>query len=420
MEQFVKDIKTFQELTKQYTGENRPLWITEMGWATPPSYSESARRIVDASLKILYPEGVKGAIALLNDEKYDSCATCPVNFLQAAVPPEVQTKSVTLADLPNLSVETYPGLILPFGETFPTPYFNDLKEYVKRGGTLFLMGGVPIYYETAWQNGSLSRNGRGCSEELRKQMRIGWRAWWTVKGTPEKAPVFVSREAAPFLSGYQPVLEVGRFLTPNLLKDGDRFIPLLEGRTKDFQAPGAAALDFNSDWKGAVVVSMIMDSLNTNACTADNQGVFLPQAYLTALANGVDRFFWYEFQAVEQDNVDKEHHFGMVHRDLSPKPGYTAYQAMTKARPEGSVQLPGERGGALCKVGWIRPDGKKGWAIWVCGSETESSCKISGDIDQAFDYLGVPVQIHLNSGKLKLSTKILYLIGPDSVELQPE
>ena len=420
MKAFERDIKKFKELTKQYTGDDRPLWITEMGWATPPKFGESGVRVVQASLNILYPNGLKGSVALLVDPKYDPGVSGAFAVMKSVVPQGVQAEAVLLSGLPNLSVEKYPALVLPMGEVFPTPYYNDLQEYVKRGGTLFLLGGVPIYYQTAWQDGVLTRDGRGCPETMRRGLRIGWSSWWTVKGVPEKAPLFVSKEAQPFLAGYQPVLEATRFLTSDQLKDGDRFISILDAKTKDFSASGAAIFDFNSDWTGAVVVSMIMDAQNTNVCEEANQGVFLPQAYLTALACGIDRFFWYEFQAVERDDVDKEHHFGMVHRDLTPKSGYLAYKAMTKARPEGSIQTFGwQNGDNGSRISWIRPDGKKGWAVWTTGASQNVPCKISGKIDESFDYLGNPVTLNPADGCLPLSLNVLYLIGPDNVELAP-
>ena len=142
---------------------------------------------------------------------------------------------------------------------------------------------------------------------------------------------------------------------------------------------------------------------------------YAKQAYLLALVGGVDRYFWYEFQAVEQDDVDREHHFGMVHRDLSPKTGYLAMKTLTKMRPDGSVQNPGWLKDDFCQVSWKRPDGKTVTAVWLPGSEGERTVTLNSPVESACDCFGKPVSVPAPEGtayKLKLSPKVLYLVTP--------
>ena len=153
---------------------------------------------------------------------------------------------------------------------------------------------------------------------------------------------------------------------------------------------------------------------NTNRCVPENQGIFLSQAILLALSNGVERYFCYEFQAPERDDVDPESHFGITHRDLSPKSGYIAYKTLTAARPAGSVDLPGELfqdENRLCVLSWKRPDGKTGYAVWTPGLPREYGVKIlAGTVTEAYNYLGDPIQL---SDRMEFKPGISYFIGDD-------
>ena len=411
-QRFLDDIKKFRDLTIQYTGSDKPLWITEMGWATPPAFGTANRQVIEAGLKQLYPNGLPGKFAALYDVKYDSSSQFPPVIMGTTVPDNVEIDYVSLDQLKTLSPKTHPCLLLPPGEHFPTPFFDDLVKYVRNGGTLILVGGVPLYYVSNWDShGFLTSNGYA-SDSYRNTLRIGWEAWWTKKNVPEHARLAPAKE-------YEDLLKIAvkdegsRFLNDSKLKPGDKLIPIINASTQDYTAPVAAVIKFDSDYKGALIVSTIMNGGNTNISSEPNQGVFLAQAYLLAFAQGVERYFWYEFQAVEQDDVDREHHFGMVHRDLSPKTGYLAMKTLTKMRPAGSVQTSDWRNDDFCQVSWKRPDGKTVVAIWIPGSEGERTIKLDSKIESACDCFGNPVKIPTAQGTeytLKLSPKILYLV----------
>ena len=444
-ERFLDDIKKFRDLTIKYTGEDRPVWITEMGWATPPAFGTTNRQVIEAGLKQLYPNGLPGAMphgqkdevmppkksgskiptstqeptlsvkfAALYDPRYDISSQQPPVILESTIPNGVEVDFVSLDQLKTLSPKTHPCLLLPSGEHFPTPYFDNLVEYVRSGGTLILVGGVPLYYVSQWDSqGFLTHSGHA-SDSYRHTLRIGWEAWWTKKNVPEHARLVPAKEYEEILK--QAVKEEGsRFLNDSLLKPGDAFIPLINAASENYSAPVAAVIKFDSDFKGALIVSTIMNGGSTNVCSEPNQGVFLAQAYLLAYVGGVDRYFWYEFQAVEQDDVDREHHFGMVHRDLSPKTGYLAMKTLTKMRPDGSVQNPGWLKDDFCQVSWKRPDGKTVTAVWLPGSEGERTVTLNSPVESACDCFGKPVSVPAPEGtayKLKLSPKVLYLVTP--------
>ena len=108
----------------------------------------------------------------------------------------------------------------------------------------------------------------------------------------------------------------------------------------------------------------------------------------------------------------------MVHRDLSPKPGYTAYKALVKARPSGSVQNESWQADDSCLIEWKRPDGQKGFALWTPGISVKRSITVTGKVTEAFDYLGNPITFDAQAKTVELNNKIIYLIGPEKIVLK--
>ncbi len=145
------------------------------------------------------------------------------------------------------------------------------------------------------------------------------------------------------------------------------------------------------------------------------QSQMLARSYLLALQAGVDVIFWYEFQAPEGRPDYNEHHFGMVHRDLKPKPAYTALATLARARPAGSKVLEQAwHSGDVYHPSWQRPDGKTAWALWRAGEARNYNVDIKGSILQAFNHLGEPLKLAAQAGRLRLtlSEAPIYLVGP--------
>ncbi|MBR4835167.1 MAG: beta-galactosidase [Thermoguttaceae bacterium] len=441
---FEKEIAQFSDALKKRNIAPKPTWITEMGWATPPVFGETNNRVVTAGLQHLFPKSVDGSeplpkVAIFYDSRYEPAGNATPQEFYRLLPAgyfargrgrdrlgggggvENLVSFVDADELTTLSPKDVPALIMPPSETFPADRFDAMVKYVKDGGALFLLGGVPLYYRSIIdETGAYQKqNGNPTMNADHAALRISWFAWWTRENVPEEAPLFVASASAKQLEGYQPVVKGTRFFDDSRLKDGDRFIPLLEAKKDDFTGVSACVYDFNSDYCGAVVVSSILGdgAVGDNVSTVENQAVYLPQALLAAFAFGVERYFWYEFHAPQRDDVDKEHHFGIVGQELDPKPGYFAYQALTKARPAGST---GDRLDATRETriaSWTRPDGKRGWAIWSSKAERPTTVKLDGKVDAAFDYLGNEIAKPTNGAEIRLSPGLLYLVGPKNVEL---
>ena len=145
------------------------------------------------------------------------------------------------------------------------------------------------------------------------------------------------------------------------------------------------------------------------------QSQMLARSYLLSLQAGVDVVFWYEFQATERKPDYNEDHFGMVHRNLSPKPAYTALATLTRARPAGSKVLKRAwRAENVHYPSWQRPDGKTAWALWQVGGPRDYDITIKGSIVEAFNHLGEQLKTGAQGGRLRLtlSEAPVYLVGP--------
>lgn len=416
------DIEKMFSILKRYGAGDKKVWITEFGWATPPAAGRSHKAMVRAAKGILAPENGRWRIAVLRDADYPASQSFSKDALEGFFFEEDTVTFIKLPDLKMLRTSRFDVLYLPPSELFPTPYLDDILGYVADGGTLFLSGGVPLYYQTQFdqdrKNMLVRKEKDARPDDDRRRLRIGWSAWWTDKSgkTPEFAPTIVSEDAQKFLEGVPEVLQkASRFLNGTLLKDGDRLIPILLGQEKDFEGVAAGIFKFDSDMKGAVVVSTIMGM--NDATTEEDQARYLPQAILLSRRFGIERYFWYEFQSVERDETDKEHHFGVVHRQLDPKPAYQAYSTLTRVCPAGSTidrSVPWIRD-ELCVISWKREDGTPGWAVWSPGGSNERVVEIGPGFRAAIDMYGKKIPAVQGKTRMTFDPGVVYFIGPETL-----
>ncbi|MBI3922117.1 MAG: hypothetical protein HY318_11920 [Armatimonadetes bacterium] len=133
------------------------------------------------------------------------------------------------------------------------------------------------------------------------------------------------------------------------------------------------APEFWEGWRGWVFRSQMLDALEAaknaggkevwitevyaptapdrTALDVRTSADYLVRTYVASLALGVRVTEWYQFQdgvwfGQRQKPDDQEYNFGIVHTDLTPKPGYVAYGAMTEqlegAGYEGRLDLGAE------------------------------------------------------------------------------
>ena len=259
----------------------------------------------------------------------------------------------------------------------------------------------------------------GALADDRRALRLGFTAWWLDSDIPTGTKVFATPRAQeagfkPHPAGYGGT----RFLTPEFLRPGDEFIPILAGKSKSGKEIAAAAVfKFGSDFKGALVVCGTQKGYGPVAHSERQQALYLARSILVALAESVEKFYAYELRATESDPYYSERHFGIVHRNLSPKPAYSAYATLTDRRPAGSVQTPGlwrDESQKLYFPQWTRPDGTAAGAVWTTGESRKLELEFDADAVTFMDAFGLPLPPRRTGPKrfaLDLSDAPIYFTG---------
>ncbi|MCL1857134.1 MAG: hypothetical protein FWF84_05815, partial [Kiritimatiellaeota bacterium] len=215
-----------------------------------------------------------------------------------------------------------------------------------------------------------------------------------------------------------------RFFRPrDTMQEGDRFIPLMQGDKDGYTGVGVALFDYDSDMKGAVIVSGIREAMMRGA-SEDEQARLAARTALMLLRLGVAKVFTYEFHAPEEDDLDLESHFGIVHNDLAPKPAFHAYKTLVAQRPAGStiIDTPWQNADAsLYFPQWQTPDGTHGGAVWAYRRPGTYTLAFSTPDITLVSHLGEPVAAawHGNACRLPLTDAPVYFRGGTLLTLSP-
>ena len=142
----------------------------------------------------------------------------------------------------------------------------------------------------------------------------------------------------------------------------------------------------------------------------ETQARRLPRVFLISFACGIEKVFWYKSRAAERSDHFEEH-FGLCHKDYTPKPAFYAYKALTRICPSKSTRPRIQRKGNVYIAKWKRPDGKKVTALWT--SKGIEKVELSTAPQKIFDYLGNEVDV-LNH-TIAISPAIHYCLGDIAV-----
>lgn len=352
-----------RELMTKYGDKNKPVWITEIGWPTHTP-EPTPDGILLAALKNVLPKKKIYRIICLKDPGSDAPGWLTRERIADKLPPNSSIQVLDYeAAIKTLDCYEIDVLVMPPSENFYLDGIDRIVRYVKEGGTVVDLHGMPFWYGyTKNSDGEWEKTNNSAYHKLRIQPE----AWWYKKDViPEEMAVKAVGPAAKVNPGKEKII-AKRFLKPYKFKEGDKFIPLLQGKTEKYTGTAAAIYDFNSDWKGAVIVSTLSQG-GGHAVDENGQAAILPRAQLIARRTGVKRIFWYEFQAPERLPHDKESHFGILHKDFSEKPAYATYRTLTAQCPAGSTFIDKEwkrEDKSLYYPQWRCPDGTPAGAIW--------------------------------------------------------
>ena len=373
-----KKLDNLRALMAEFGDAGKPIVLTEHGWPTHDATVKGAS-ILLAGLKVARPERKvwRAVYAATAGEQQQSIAAA----IEEILPPGSSCEACFGNRLrERLAADNVDVVIYPFDSSFPVDTFDDVCEFVRRGGVLVDTGGAPMWRPCREvEPGRFERQGENNGDNpLRARLRVAVDAWWLNDSLPQEGRAFPTDAA--LAAGYKgdPAGErVSRFFTPRLLKEGDEMVPLLtlplEGQQAadgKGEAVAACVLRFGSDYKGSIVLSGDKPRGTAAATDEAGQARYLVRAMAIAFAKGVERYFWYEFRSVEEDPHYSEDHFGLTHADMTPKPAFDAYRDFVARRPPGSVQrrVPlRDAATGVWRSEWTRPDGTVAGVFWKPG-----------------------------------------------------
>jgi hypothetical protein len=418
-----EDLHKTWALLEEFGGGKR-MWITEFGW---PTHRNTAvgdgtfpANLIRYAAKRRFPHRTEFVARVLDEPGLPG---------RGAVGGIVKTalgkldgfsaEFVDLAGLADLSPDTVQILVMPTGEHYPADYFDRMVDFVREGGLLVHLGGVPFYYAQR-KDANGEWKGPHAPESARESLHAGWKAWWTQQGVPESAGT--SRLAVED-SGIEMPGKVGstRWLTDTKLKGNDQFIPLLAAYNGDQLVGYPVALYlYDSDLKGAFL-SAILDvaerGVVERGVVEDVQGLYLPRAFLLALGEGVENIYWYEFRDGGNDPTYNEHRFGIIHRDNSVKPAYTSYRTLTRVL--GKAQFVEKLDLGPGNFGYVfDAGGSRTVAVWRASGADRVRLVVTGGDIKVMDYHGAPLSATPAEGVLEItsSEKVTYVTGLETAQ----
>ncbi|MBQ8755632.1 MAG: cellulase family glycosylhydrolase [Lentisphaeria bacterium] len=418
----------YKDLYKKHNAFDREIWITETG--RPTSYRYPRAVAVRCALEYLKINPEKCGILTLYHPDFDYASEQMI--LRAEdIGDFKKIRQIRTGQLDSSMVKEYP-LLMIYDEFYPRDDFQKIVDYVRKGGTLLCLGGVPFHSEVFMENGKVIRRG-GNAKKRCKDLHIGIEMWWTPYGKAVNLPKFFDKmepdwDTFPLVPGLDfkrydrgphedPLFGALRFLTETNLKPGDTFVPMLWASWKNGKKyPVAGIYQFDSELKGNIFAFLPHYMPFQFPHTGDDQARLLVRDALLLRGMGCSRIFPYRLHQAENGD-HPEQHYGLCHRDFRPKPAYFAYQNLIRMCPKGStrIQLTDYKNGAWTAT-WVRPDNIRITAVWTRVRPQTVTLTYNGKLRRVRDYLGNIVS-GTKPNAFRINSGVLYLEGPANVKL---
>ena len=361
-------------------GISCPVWLTETGYSTV-GYGFGQEDFFNATLpKALSKLGCRASVvkvAVVSDIRRGFIV--PGDVLDENVFKNVTY--ITLDEIEGLNPAKVPVLIPTLDESFPMEFIRPLLDYVRKGGTIVLHGGAPLFYDRL-----LDGTGRNVAvgdkylADFHLAVQFPWQVSAKLKGVPENS----------------------RYLLQSKLSGRDSLIPLT--LSEDGKNVVSGIYRLNSSLKGNIIVNADVDE---RGVCYKAQAERLPRMFLISFAAGMEKVFWYHLRSFEKDMKDFESHLGIVHRDFTAKPAYYSYKTLVQMCPDRSTRpkLDISEDGVF-EAKWRRPDGAGVTAVWTCGKKVPCDYSLNRNT-LAYDAYGKPV----TTKRITASSNITYIVS---------
>lgn len=370
----LREMEAFQSVMQAHQQGHLPVWITEGGSST-----------FTGALTLQQPDFMIQAIryALTKIAKTPAAALTIGVAMSPRVKnleeeagsrpwlPGIKLKSIAFDNLATLDPQQCPVLIGTEGLNIDAPMLEPLKDYVKRGGLLLAVNKLP-FFTVHTQGADGIWRAADQPEKTYPFFHMGFEAFWTKPGIPVSTH-HVQLAPAALAAGLPPVKDIymDRFLSAKNMAPGDHYYPIIQAFDKDGRLAGEAmALYTSKDWKGGILASTASVE---SGVTETVQANLLQRVYLTYLAAGIQKIFWYDLHNDGTMKGEREHNFGLMHYDWMPKPAWHAYKAMTAAlgdHPAFVKRISGKDNQVWALVFKRKEDGKHVLAIWSVDEQT--------------------------------------------------
>lgn len=375
-----REMKETVALVKKEEGKAIPFWITEAGGtsfvgeliAQQPDFM---RQAISYALDKIGVEDEEITIGLALSPRHTFVDE--VNTTRTWLP-NVNIKPIPFDKLENLDPKECQVLIGAEGLKVDLPLMKPLHEYVKKGGLLLGVNKVP-FYSVFYQDQNNTWQLADSVSYTYPLLRMNFEAHWTKPGLPVSTyNVATSDDAGSFGLPKIKKVYMDRFLDGKNLEDKGTFYPIINALGADGESIGAGMGVYTyTDWKGGVLLSTI--SVETGY-TESEQANLLQRMYLSYLSAGVEKIFWYD---LHNDGVmigEREHNFGLLNHNFTPKKAYYAYMHMTKMlgeKPHFVEKLEGKDASVWALVFQKEENKEKVLACWSI--DDQAKLEISSD-----------------------------------------
>lgn len=423
-EQTVGQIGALRALMAEYGDGDKPIRINEVGWPTHRmGLGTHTSAFLDLAVRMFFKENqpIRAAYADMATEDAEPDKAVADELLRQ-LPAGSSSRCLSPGRLAAALSAGEIDLVVVLGEDYSPRVIDPLADFMSKGGVVVHGNAMPFCYARVRTAEGTMTMLKADAEADRRKLRLRESAAW-LDGAYKTAKAGMMTEAAKRL-GFKG--DLGKytarlFVESTCLKPGDRFIRIIGGTTsegKDFTQ--GAIYDFDSDWKGAFVVSALDEGhwVPVAGDAEAYQAMCLARGMGLAMAMGLDAYYPYEFRAVEDNVYHSEANFGLVHANFAPKPGWSAYTTFVDARPVGSENLErkwrNEKGTVFCPC-WRRPDGKTAGMIWRTDRNEMLTLSFTADAEISFcDHLGAqlnPLEVCKGQFRLELGPCPIFFKG---------
>jgi len=154
--------------------------------------------------------------------------------------------------------------------------------------------------------------------------------------------------------------------------------------------------------------------------TEEEQAYLIPRTFIFGFARGISKMFLYSMRAREYtgSDTDREANFGIVHKDLSPKPAYYSVRNMTRMLPSGSTRPKVYNINTIYVACWVHPTKGKVYAIWNNGESKNIGLAFQGT-PHCYSYMDIENELEIGDyGQFEIGPGIIYITGVTNMALK--